>query len=95
MIDLARPRHVGHVNHAVNALFQFHKRAVAGEVAHLAFDPGADRVFRFGTVPRIGFKLANAEGNFLFLAIDAEHDGFNFLVLLEHVAGLGHALGPG
>ena len=94
VIDFARPGHVGHVDHAVNALLQFHKRAVAGEVAHLALDAGADRVFRFGIVPRIGFELADAEGDFLFLAIDAEHDGLDFLVLLEHVAGLGHALGP-
>ena len=95
MIDLAGPGHVGDVDHAVNAFFQFDERAVAGEVANLAFDLRADGVFRRGAVPRIGFELADAEGDFLLLAVDAEHDGFDFLVLLEHVAGLGDALGPG
>src|ERR1039457_2390338 len=95
MIDLARPRHVGDVNHAVNAFFEFHKRAVAGEVADLAFDLGADGVFAFGVVPRIAFQLADAEGNFLLVAVDAEDDGFDFLILFQNVAGLGHALGPG
>src|ERR1017187_7935907 len=38
MIDLARPGHVRDMHHAVNAFFQFDKRAVAGEVADLAFD---------------------------------------------------------
>ena len=95
MIDLARPRHVGDVDHAVNAFFQFDERAVAGEVADLALDLGADGIFRRGVVPRIGFQLADAEGNFLLLAVDAEHDRFDFLVLLEHVARFGDALGPG
>ena len=30
-------------------------------------------------VPRIGFELADAEGDLLLLPVDAEHDGFDFL----------------
>ena len=36
MVDLAGPGEVAHVDHAVEAFFQFHKRTVAGEVAYLA-----------------------------------------------------------
>ena len=52
-------------------------------------------IFLRRAVPRIGFELADAEGNFLLLAVDAQHDRFDFLVLLEHVARFGDALGPG
>ena len=38
VIDLARPGDVRDVDHAVDAFFQFDERAVAGEVADLAFD---------------------------------------------------------
>ncbi len=51
--------------------------------------------FSSGLIPRIGFELANAEGDLLLVAVDAEHDGFDFLVRLEHVRRLGDALGPG
>jgi hypothetical protein len=95
MIDLARPGHVGDVDHAVNAFLQFDKRAVAGEVAHLALDLGADGYLVSACPTDWLSKLADAEGNLLLLAVDAEHDRFDFLVLLEHVAGLGDALGPG
>ena len=95
MIDLARPGNVRDVNHAVQAFFQLDEGAVAGEVANLAFDLGAGRIFLLGLVPRIGFELAQAEGDFLLFAVDAEHDRFDFLVRLEHVGRLGDALGPG
>ena len=52
-------------------------------------------VFLLGLIPRIGFELAQAEGDLLLLAVDAEHLGFDFLVLLEHIGRFGDALGPG
>src|SRR5450631_55076 len=94
MIDLAGPGHVGHVNHAVNAFFQFDKRAVAGEVAHLAFDLDANSVFRGRTIPGIGFQLADAEGDFLLLAVNSQNNGFDFLILFQNIARFGDALGP-
>jgi hypothetical protein len=36
MADLASPRHVGDVQQAIDAFFQFDKRTVVGEVANLA-----------------------------------------------------------
>src|SRR5450759_2962398 len=95
VIDLARPGNVGHVNHAVQTFLQLDEGTVAGEVANLAFDLRAGFVFRFGVVPRIGFQLADTEADFLLVAVDAEHDRFDFLILLEHVARFGDALGPG
>jgi len=93
VVDLARPRDVGHVNHAVQAFFQFDESAIAGEVANLAFDPGAGRIFFLGLVPRIGFELADAQRNLLLFAVDAEHNGFDVLAGFEDVARLGDAFG--
>ena len=52
-------------------------------------------VFLLGLIPRVGFELAQAERDLLLFPVDAEHQGFDFLVLLEHVGRLGDALGPG
>ena len=79
VVDLAGPGHVGDVDHAVDAFFQLHERAVGGEVADRALDGGADRVAEFDLVPRVGLELADAERDFLLLDADAEHDGFDFL----------------
>ena len=95
MIDLARPGDVRDVDHAIQTFFQLDESAVAGEVANLAFDLGAGRIFLQGSVPRIGFELANAEGDLLLFAVDAEHDRFDFLVGLEDIGRFGDALGPG
>ena len=94
VIDLLRPRHVGDVDHAVDAFFQLHERTVSGEVADGALDLAADLVAVFDFVPRIGLELADAEGDFLLLFVDAEHDGFEFLADGEHVGRAGDALGP-
>src|SRR5581483_3557430 len=95
MIDLARPGNVRDVDHAVQTFLQFDESAIAGKIANLAFDFRARRVLLHGFVPRIGFELADAEGDFLLLAVDAEHDGFDFLVRLEDIGRFGDALGPG
>src|SRR5438874_3214797 len=94
MIDLARPGDVRDVDHAIEAFFQLDESAVAGEVANLAFDASAGRKFLQSFLPRVGFELANAERNLLFLAIDAEHRGLDFLIDFEDVRRLGDPLGP-
>ena len=88
-------RHVGDVDHAVDAFFEFDEGAVGGHVADLALDAGADRVAVFDLVPRIRLELADAEGDLLLLLVDAEHDGLDFLADREHVGRAGDALGPG
>ena len=40
MIDLSRPAQIGDVNHPVDAVFEFHERAVGGHVADLAVHRG-------------------------------------------------------
>ena len=88
-------RHVGDVDHAVDAFFEFDEGAVGGEVADLALDLRADRVAVLDVVPGIGVELADAEGDLLLFLVDAEHDGFDFLADGEHVGRARDALGPG
>ena len=64
MIDLAGPGNVGDVDHAVDALFQFDERAVAGEIANLAFDLRADRVFLHRRCPTDWFRAGGCRGKF-------------------------------
>src|SRR5262249_40751987 len=89
VVDLAGPTEVGHVDHAVNAFFQFHKRAVGGEVADLALDAGADREAIVDVVPRIGFELANAKADLALFFADAEHLRVDFLADGKHVRRTG------
>src|SRR4051812_32980062 len=85
MIDLAGPGDVRDVDHTIETIFQFHERAVTGEVADLAFDLAAWRILLAGAVPWVDLKLTNTQRNFLFFAVDAEHDRFDFLFRLEDV----------
>ena len=85
LIDLLRPAQVGDVNHSVDAFIEFDERAVSGHVADLAFHAAADGEFLLDLVPRIRLELTQAERNFLFLLIYAEHDGLDFLAHGQNV----------
>ncbi len=95
VIDLARPRHVGDVDHAIDAFLELNKRAVGGHVAHDSLDLFADLIAVLDLVPWVRFELADAEADLLLFLVDAEHDCFDFLANGEHVAGTGDPLGPG
>ena len=48
------------MDHAVNALLQFHERAISGHIANRAFDLPADRELLLDLIPRIWLELAQA-----------------------------------
>ena len=83
--DLSGPRHVGDVNHAVDAFLDFDERAEVGEVAHLAADPRTGRIFLRHVRPRVGFQLASAEGNLLLLTLDLKNQRVDLVSDLQHV----------
>ena len=72
MVDLAGPRKVGDVDHAVDTLFEADECTVSGEVANLALDFLADWVTGFDLGPWILLELANAKGDFLLLGADSQ-----------------------
>src|SRR5436190_9611269 len=61
MFDALAPRHVADVDQAVDLVLDFDERAELGEVAHLAGDLAADRIFVREVVPRIGLDLFQAQ----------------------------------
>ena len=95
VIDLSGPRHIGDMDHAIDAFFEFDERTVSGEVADRALDLATELVAVFDFVPRIGLELANAEADFLLFLVDAEDDGFDILADSEDVGWARDALGPG
>ena len=61
------------MNQPFDAFFQFHERAVIGDVGDAAIELGLDRVLQFDAVPRIGFELLHAQRNTLVFDIKADH----------------------
>ena len=58
------------------------------------FDLFADRVTVLDLVPRVGLELADAEADFLLVAVDAEDDRLQLLADGEDIARARDALGP-
>src|SRR6266496_2579089 len=71
------------MNHTVDSIGELHESAVSGHIANVTFNPTTDLELLLNLVPRIGFKLSQAERNFLFLLVYPQHDGFNFLQFHE------------
>ena len=95
MVDLAGPAEVGHVDHAVDAFFEFDEGAVGGEVAHRAGHLRAHRIAGVDVVPRIRLELTHAEADLALVLVDAKNDGLDDLADGEHIGRTGNALRPG
>src|SRR6266508_1077786 len=78
MGDLSRPRHFGNMNQPLDAAFQFDESAVVHQADYLALHSRTDGIFFCHGVPRIGSELFHAQGNAFLLAVEFEHDDFDF-----------------
>ena len=58
---LLGPRHLGHVDQALDPRLELHEGAVVGDVGHAAFVAAFERELIVHTIPRIGLKLLHAE----------------------------------
>src|SRR5437762_11329599 len=83
------------MDHAIEAIFQLDESSIARQVADFAFDMSSGWILVERTVPGIDLELADTQRDLLLLAINTEHDRFDFLLLFEHIGGFGDALGPG
>ena len=90
----AGPRHIGDVNHAIDAFFQFDEGAIGGGIADNPFDGATDGVAQVDLFPWIGFEMADGEGEFLLFLADADDDGFDLLAVLNDIARTSDAAGP-
>ena len=60
------------MDQAFDARLQFHEGAVVGDIRDPAGKAGALRIFRFHTVPRVGFELLHAQADALGIGIEAD-----------------------
>ncbi len=95
MLDAFDPRHVGDVDQAVDAFFDFDEGAEIGEFAQAAFDDRADAVAVLDGGPGIGFQLFDAE-RYAFLArFYFENYDFDAIANLDDFGGVFEAARPG
>src|SRR5205807_2503877 len=88
------PRHVGDVDQAVDAGLDLDERPERGEVAHLALDAHAHRIFLRQRHPGIFLGLLHAERDFFFCFVDFQHDGFDRLADRDDLGRVAHVAGP-
>ncbi len=88
VVDAFGPAHFGDVDEAFDAFFELHERTIGHDVRDGALDAGADGVLLFSVLPRRSLFLLQTMSDLLFFLIDVEDDHFDFLIELDHVAGV-------
>ena len=82
------------MDHAVDIAGQADKQAELGDVADLALEFAADRMFVDKSVPRIGQGLLEPEADPAFLRIDVEHHDLDLLTGRDDLARVHVLFGP-
>src|SRR5262252_6844422 len=85
---LLGPRHLGHVDEALDAGLELHERAVIGDVGDAALEARADGVFRLDALPRIVLQLLHAERDAVGLVVDLDDLDLHLLADIEHLGGV-------
>src|ERR1035441_694176 len=80
-----RPGHLADVDEAFHAAFEFHERAIIGDVDHAADDAAFHRVALQHRVPGVRLQLLDAQRNALLGAIELENLDGDVLAHLEHL----------
>ena len=73
------PAHFGYMDQAFDTVFQFHERAVIGDIGNLALEFALDGVFFLDIFPRVRFELFDAERYALGFRIDLDDLHFDGL----------------
>ena len=92
---LTRPGHVRDVEQAVDAILDFDESSVVRQVPHLSADLSADGVFPLDLRPGVHADLLHAEGDFLLLLLDLEHDDLDLVADRDDLVRMTDPLGPG
>ena len=88
MVDALGPRHLADVHQPLDAFLQLAERAVGHDVDHLGIVNAADGISLLDIFPRAGFLLLEAQGDLFLFLVDGEDFDFDFLIDLEHFAGV-------
>ncbi len=88
VVDATRPRHLGDVDEAFDALLQLDECTVGHDVDHLALVLAARGVACFDAVPRRSGLLLQAESDALAVEVHAKDLDFQLLLQLDHLRGV-------
>ena len=91
MADAAGPGHLGDVHQTLDAVLELDEGTIGHDVDHLALDLLTHGVACLDAVPRRGLLLLDAQGDAVLVAVDLQHDHFQFLVELYHLGGVADA----
>ena len=94
MVDLPSPRHVRHVDHAVNVVLDLDEGAVGCHVAHLAPDFRSLGELLGNQFPRVLHRLPESKRDLPRILLDVKHHRFHFVADLKDVTRAIHLLGP-
>src|SRR5437879_2596901 len=94
MLYPSRPRNVGHVHEAINALFNLDEGAKVCKVADAALHAIAHMITFRQSAPRILLHLFHAEADAASFRIDAEHFDFDRIARPDQFAWMLYPFGP-
>ena len=95
MTHLLGPADVGHVDEAVDAVFDTDEHTEFGDVLDDAFEDGAFRILFGHQFPGIGTDLLHAQADALLLAVHTQDDDFDFVTGVHHLGRMTQLAGPG
>ena len=94
MINLTGPTHIRDMNHSVYSLFKLNKGTIRSQVSYLATYTSARWIVVSGHIPRIHFKLAQAEGYLLIILLNAKNHSIDLIAHVQDFSRLGNPFGP-
>ena len=83
------------MHESVNAILDFDESTKVRQVAHATLDSGTDRVLLVQMLPRILFKLLQAQGDAPLGWVHVQYDSLNFIPDLDDLRRMLHPLRPG
>ena len=95
MLNPAGPGHIRNMHKSVDPILYLHKCAEGGQIANLARNLGAYRIFEIKSQPGIRFELLETKRDLLIFLIDGKNDCFDFLMRCENFRRVLDVLGPG
>ena len=92
---MSRPRHLGYVYQSLDSLLELDERSVIGDRDHLSPHLLSEGVAFLDPFPWIRRQLLEAEGHSPVLSVHPQYDNLNLVALLDDLAGVLDAPGPG
>ena len=77
--DFLRPAHIGHVQQAVDPLFDLDERPIIGKITDATLKTCVGRIPLRHVLPRVFLGLLDAQGDLLFVLLDIQDNDVNHI----------------